>query len=345
MFTELRTMVLKMVLPMLLWSWRVASSNETLPLAYDDAECMTGQCALGLLQLRGQKHVQRHELLTPCAKIYDQCGGYTNKGPTCCQAGLLCREKDAAYSQCLPGQSGKNSHRSRLHHSDHNQGSHSRNHSKDSSVRKQDGGHPSGTTLCPMKPYNGPTSGAASCFCHKAGNPTCIRKQCSCREGCRQANVHQSSETSTFVNRNAKVSRCQKKVSMLTIPRSYFKDIGDMLKVCRGGTERLLTVMLIKGAEEYARETGSGGSVMQCIHKSEHVSVNWLHLHTFCPAGHVDGMPNKRLAFCQLMHHEGDAARVASLLVKQLVTERLVNAYGEYELHMHRGGNRTTSSK
>jgi len=174
---------------------------------------------------------------------------------------------------------------------------------------------------CPMVPYHGPAHGPASCFCHKAKNPVCRDKPCTCREGCEDAAVSEQRETVTFVNQK-KVHGCATPAAMLTIPRPYYKHIGDLLGQCGDGTEQLLATMFINGAAAYAEQTGNTGPVMQCIHKPGHISVPWLHLHTFCPSGRVDGMPDKQVSMCRVMENDDDAAQVAQHFVQWLVTER-----------------------
>eukprot|EP00933_Yihiella_yeosuensis_P017629 TRINITY_DN14689_c0_g3_i1.p1 TRINITY_DN14689_c0_g3~~TRINITY_DN14689_c0_g3_i1.p1 ORF type:complete len:271 (-),score=40.87 TRINITY_DN14689_c0_g3_i1:579-1391(-) len=168
---------------------------------------------------------------------------------------------------------------------------------------------------CPMVPYSGPIHGAASCFCHKAENPVCRAKPCTCREGCSEVAINQHSETVTFVN-TKRVSGCRNPVSMLTIPRTYVKDFGDLQRKCPAGIKRLLVTMFINGWESHLAHTGEGGAVMQCIHKPGHVSVHWLHLHTFCPNGSVDGMPNRHTSFCGVMTGPGGAGALADKFLR-----------------------------
>lgn len=163
---------------------------------------------------------------------------------------------------------------------------------------------------CPMVPYNGPSHGPESCFCHKAENPVCRAKPCTCREGCSEVAISQHAETVTFVN-TKKVSGCKNGASMLTIPRSYIKDCADLEYKCPGGIRQLLTTMFVNGWETHLAHTGEAGAVMQCIHKPGYVSVHWLHLHTFCPHGRVDGMPNRHTSYCGVMHGPGDASVLA----------------------------------
>lgn len=288
-----------------------------------DAECRDelAPCGLGLVQLQSRKDEQPQDVRA-CGEAYQQCGGSTNPatGPTCCQAGLHCQIKDSYFSQCLPSSD---------HAPETPQGA---TEQKGSSAADSESAAPAPVPrpensfsadagyACPMIPYDGPAHGAASCFCHKAGNPACREKPCTCREGCEQVAVSQHRETVTFVN-TKKVSHCASKSSMLTIPKPYFRDMADLLKKCSPGIETLLETMFVNGASAYTTKTGYVGPVMQCIHKPGHISVPWLHLHTFCPSGRVDGMPDKNVAMCRVMNNEHDAAQVAQHFVRWLITE------------------------
>mmetsp|Transcript_81274 Transcript_81274/g.225833 ORF Transcript_81274/g.225833 Transcript_81274/m.225833 type:complete len:248 (-) Transcript_81274:249-992(-) len=160
-----------------------------------------------------------------------------------------------------------------------------------------------GASSCSFVPYSGPESGAESCFCHKGGNAACVDKPCSCREGCSN---HHGGASSTF--RNLAPTNCPG--AYLTIPRAYVKDLGDARRQCGAGLQGMLRGMLQAGFSAYQRL--QAGSVMQCIHLSGHVSVQWLHLHTFCTGGSVDGMPNSATAVCEEMASMSDADRIAS---------------------------------
>mmetsp|Transcript_18150 Transcript_18150/g.31845 ORF Transcript_18150/g.31845 Transcript_18150/m.31845 type:complete len:267 (+) Transcript_18150:127-927(+) len=188
-----------------------------------------------------------------------------------------------------------------------------------------------GGYACPMVPYTGPPHGAASCFCHKAQNPTCRDKACTCREGCEDVAVQSHRETVTFLNEK-KARHCKSTVAMLTIPRPYFKHIGKMKHDCGSGSQQLLETMFISGATAYEKQTGDSGPVMQCIHKPGHVSVGWLHLHTFCPSGNVDGMPNRHVAFCKVMQSKADAPNVAAAFLKWLAKDQAFLKQGNPEL-------------
>lgn len=164
---------------------------------------------------------------------------------------------------------------------------------------------------CPLVPYHGPPEGPESCFCHKAQNPACAARPCTCREGCDELAVMQGRQTVTFRNR-AKAACVG---AMLTIPRPYFTDISN-LKLSCPGDDGLLADMLADGFRAY--ESVHGGPAMQCIHKPDHVSVRWLHLHTFCPGHTFEGMPGKATSYCALMSSEGQASDIAAQLLAQV---------------------------
>merc|ERR1711972_575530 len=83
------------------------------------------------------------------------------------------------------------------------------------------------------------------------------------------------------------------------------------------GREDLLEAMLIHGFENYQKNVARmlDEPVNQCIHHAEAVSVSWLHLHTFCLKGKVDGMPNARRSFCYKMSGVDEARSIAKSIV------------------------------
>jgi len=159
---------------------------------------------------------------------------------------------------------------------------------------------------CSMIPWKGPNFGAESCFCHKAGNPSCRSLKCSCREGC-SGIMMAGYEGVTF--RNTAWGNCPHG-ALLTVPRTYVRDINHLSSTCGGGAHSLLSGMLSQGFSAY--QARASGPVMQCVHKGWDVSVHWLHLHTFCAHGHVDGMPSRNVAYCSEMSSIGQAGEVAS---------------------------------
>lgn len=165
--------------------------------------------------------------------------------------------------------------------------------------------------MCPMNHYNGSPKGGAACFCQKAHNVACTHKACACREGCR-GYLQQHYNSVSFRN-NAQTS-CS--AALLTVSRSYFTDIQDMKRSCGGGGQGLLTSMLRDSFISYEGFAPTGGGVMQCIHAAGHVSVLWLHLHTFCTQGTVDNLPNKDTAYCSRMTGPAQAGQIAAKFMK-----------------------------
>lgn len=158
---------------------------------------------------------------------------------------------------------------------------------------------------CSTTPYRGPNVGAASCFCHRAGNPSCRSVPCSCSEGC-TGNLAENSQTVSF--RNWAGTSCRG--AILTIPKAYHRDISSLKRDCGGGSQALLGQMLLDGFNAY--QGVMPGPVMQCVHKAASVSVPWLHLHTFCEDGEVDGMPNRAVAYCAVMSSAAEAWSIAA---------------------------------
>jgi len=139
---------------------------------------------------------------------------------------------------------------------------------------------------------------AEMAFCQKASNP-----------GCGGGAV---GGVSSFANRQ-KGSGCQGVRPTLTIPKSYIENI-DHLKKTKGGYGTLVN-MLVSGFSTYAAHGGGKPPYWMCIHKSNSVSVRWLHLHTFCHEGKVDNLPN-RDALCAKMYSTSQANDIASQLMR-----------------------------
>jgi len=173
--------------------------------------------------------------------------------------------------------------------------------------------HPIEATTCPMRAYEGQRWGATACFCHKAQNLGClVNDQCPCREGCDEeiTNISVASESVTFPSFPT-VWGCRSKGRILTIPKSYFKNINDLKVRCgEKGMRKLLTEMLVAGYNGYQNTYGKG-PVVQCIHRPWAVTVQWMHLHTFCSTGRADGMPNPGRAFCLRMDKVEDGEGIA----------------------------------
>lgn len=157
--------------------------------------------------------------------------------------------------------------------------------------------------------YAGPPQGPESCFCHKAANSGCRDQPCSCKDGC--TNVIAGNQlTVTFLNwRRRSIHGCP--AAMVSIPRPFIRDISDLRKKC-GFSERLslLASMLTGGFDAY--QAIARGPVLQCIHKAAAVSVHWLHVHTFCLGGEVDGLPDRANSLCATMGSPAQAIAIAT---------------------------------
>jgi len=79
-------------------------------------------------------------------------------------------------------------------------------------------------------------------------------------------------------------------VDILTIPVPYYRDLSA-LKACRTDADTFLAILLEAGRRVFIGARAGGRlrpkAEWQCIHLPGHMSVEWLHLHTF--SGHVPG--------------------------------------------------------
>lgn len=143
--------------------------------------------------------------------------------------------------------------------------------------------------------YKGCTDCPEAAFCKYADNP-------GCGGGANGGVV-------TFVNKRHS-QHCDVQ-PLLTIPRSYIRDLDDLRS--KGGSQDMLRMMLAQGFKEY-RGRGYQGVVQQCIHRPKFAQVHWLHLHSFCENSHFDGMPDGgHTSICESMAEEGDAERIAGV--------------------------------
>lgn len=175
---------------------------------------------------------------------------------------------------------------------------------------------------CPMFGYTGSRWGSAACFCSKARNPNCVEPNaCHCGEGCdaKKSGLNVSNYTVTFFTA-ANVWGCSDRSHrqrILTIPRSYFSSIYDLIGKCgTNGTKSLLATMMIDGFNRY-QDLHPNVSVRHCMHRVGQ-SVHWLHLHTFCDGGHADGMPNWHNSLCSRMVDYSDAEDIANNWANQV---------------------------
>merc|ERR1712217_781767 len=78
-------------------------------------------------------------------------------------------------------------------------------------------------------------------------------------------------------------------------------------------------------------ERYGAGSVLQCIHKPQTVTVHWLHMHSFCVGGRVDDLPSHD-ALCAEMTSSSQAEHIA-----ELWAEGKTVAWGPRRTHFCRG--------
>lgn len=158
--------------------------------------------------------------------------------------------------------------------------------------------------------YNG--GPASRCFCQIAGNPGCSKQPCSCPQGC-AGTAKEHARSSTFTN-FAKAKHCERNTGLLTIPKSYYSNIQFLRTWCPTGMTGLLEEMLRESFRTY-QGLVAPSPVRQCIHSADHTSAAWLHLHTFCPEGVLDGMPNPEVAWCASMSSADEAPELARQIV------------------------------
>jgi len=113
---------------------------------------------------------------------------------------------------------------------------------------------------------------------------------------------------------------------VLTIPVPYYRDILSLSLSCDGAQDLLTT--LLRAGRRVFRETGAGGfdrpaPQYQCIHLLAHVSVHWLHVHTFIGTAD-DSLPNKPpLAVCvgaDILAYEAAARLLSMVSVANMTT-------------------------
>eukprot|EP00913_Durusdinium_trenchii_P015053 g14118.t1 len=69
----------------------------------------------------------------------------------------------------------------------------------------------------------------------------------------------------------------------------YFRNIIELLQCSPTSAHEIVQEALRESFHEF--QFWSAGPVRQCIHAPANQSVEWMHLHTFCSAGHLDRMP------------------------------------------------------
>lgn len=159
------------------------------------------------------------------------------------------------------------------------------------------------------------TSAAAKCFCNLAGNPGCSSSSCACPQGC-AGTAWNHPRTVTFINR-AEATSCNNGIAtaLLTIPKSYMRDIGYLKFWCARGARVLLTEMIREGFRSY-QEKVRRGPVRHCLHSGAIASVPWLHLHTIGVGGIVDNMfETNDVVWCHDMRNMQEAEALAGQII------------------------------
>jgi len=153
------------------------------------------------------------------------------------------------------------------------------------------------------------------CFCQLAGNSGCADRRCACDQGCAgDALLGGNGHSVTFNNIHEASGCVGPPAALLTIPRSFYKNIHALRDGCRQRMVSLLASMLEASFETYQSRVALG-PVSQCIHASHAVSVGWLHLHTFCPGGGIDNLPSSAHAgWCGTMYSSADAPALAKAI-------------------------------
>lgn len=169
---------------------------------------------------------------------------------------------------------------------------------------------------------------ANSCFCQLANNEGCRSNPCNCPQGCGSHVVWRQGESSTFRNmKGATGCTSQAADALLTVPESFFRDIRYLSTWCPTGARNLLASMMLAGFNSYRAKVDTG-PVRQCVHSAEHVSVGWLHVHTFCHDGWMDDLPGAApLGWCSLMSAPEDADALAASAL--LWARRLYGAHDQ----------------
>lgn len=160
---------------------------------------------------------------------------------------------------------------------------------------------------CGYVSYRGPSWGAAYCFGQLARNAGCPvdppSHNCTCPEGCDISAVGRGNDRSiTFPNFHH-ASGCRSPKALLTIPRSAVANIQVLFDECPGAPMQAVLRGLLQNGFSHYQEQVSTETVLQCIHSAHDISVHWLHLHTVCEHGSVDGMPSgsETVSHCERM--------------------------------------------
>eukprot|EP00440_Ansanella_granifera_P076792 gb/GFBE01083328.1/.p1 GENE.gb/GFBE01083328.1/~~gb/GFBE01083328.1/.p1 ORF type:complete len:289 (+),score=21.18 gb/GFBE01083328.1/:1-867(+) len=155
---------------------------------------------------------------------------------------------------------------------------------------------PPGPELCKGEDVSGlslPHSALCFCFyggrcqsnfhCH-AGESAEACQQRSCGSG----SLEVTDETASFFNRGSRSD-------VLTVPIQYFRDIRRLSEQCPDNAVQLLVELLAAGRRVFvstaAGGPGSPAPETQCVHLYPHLSVPWLHVHTFIGRVRSEGLP------------------------------------------------------
>eukprot|EP00434_Breviolum_minutum_P012261 symbB.v1.2.010808.t1/scaffold712.1/size170421/7 len=160
------------------------------------------------------------------------------------------------------------------------------------------------------------TQKAVQCFCFMSGQ--CITPTtCSCFQGCSEDVVQHHRLTATFRNiNNASSCSSQTSSALLTIPRKYFRSIDDLLQSCSlPAAHEIVEEALAKSFEIFQER--SHGPVQQCIHAPNMQTVRWMHIHSLCGDGSLDGMPGVATeSWCGNMTSSSEASSLASKMLQ-----------------------------
>lgn len=154
---------------------------------------------------------------------------------------------------------------------------------------------------------------AGICFCQLAGNQQCSGQACACASGC-GGDVLNSAQTATFANLG-EVGECEESTALLTVPRAYFQDIDFLLQWCPTASRSLLVELMENGFQNY-QEQVAAGPVKQCVHAAKTATVPWLHVHTFCSEGFMEGLRKTGdNGWCGVIEHASEVPRMVDELV------------------------------
>lgn len=105
---------------------------------------------------------------------------------------------------------------------------------------------------------------------------------------------------------------------LLTIPNTFYKDIGHLKTAGGSQAAQLLEDMLEEGRINYRRTRGNPPQ-WQCVNLPRYITVPWLHVHTFSGWVNGEGIPKssfgpKPRSICVKVASEGTADGAARML-------------------------------